>query len=331
MHFTSKINPVFFIAEVGSNHEGSFLEAKKLVINACNSKADAVKLQIFSADNLVSIKYDKKRYDHFKRLELSIEQNKKLCQIIKSKKKLCSASIWDVDQIKIFRKYIDIYKIGSGDVHNFELIKKIILTNKPLVVSTGLCNLYEIEQICSFINKTNSNFIRSGKLAILHCNTAYPTPKEDSYLGTIDYLKSHFKICTGFSDHTIGDEIITHAYVLGAKIIEKHFSNTIKKKSFRDHEISLNKKGVDRFLIRINKIKNYLRVKHKLTGSEKNQKNLRSFRRSIYAKRDIQNGETFSSKNLISLRPFLKLSSNMYFKLIKKKSQKFFKKGDVIN
>jgi sialic acid synthase SpsE len=191
--------------------------------------------------------------------------------------------------------------------------------------------VHEIRQTLSFINKIDSNFIRLGKLAILHCNTAYPTPKQDSYLGTINYLKKIFKVCTGFSDHSIGDEIITYAYILGAKIIEKHFSNNIKKKSFRDHEISLNKEGVDSFLIKINKIKNYLEIKRKLTASEKNQKNSKSFRRSIYAKKDIQKGVAFSSKNLISLRPYQKTSSNMYFKLIKKKAQKPFKKGDVVN
>jgi sialic acid synthase SpsE len=332
MYFTSKINPVLFIAEVGSNHEGNFSEAKKLVINACDSKADIVKLQIFSADNLVSSKYDKKRYEHFKRLELSIEQNKKLCQIIRSKKKICSASVWDVDQIKIFKHYIDIYKIGSGDIHNFEIIQKIILLNKPLIISTGLCSLYEIKQTMLFINKINPNFILSGKLAILHCNTAYPTPKEDSYLGTINYLNKYFKIKVGFSDHSIGDEIITYAYILGAKIIEKHFSNTVKKKTFRDHEISLNAKGVDQFLKKINQIKSYLKTRYKLTLSEKNQKNLWSFRRSVYAKKDIHKRENFSNMNLISLRPYnKKISSIDYFHLIKKKSKRAYKKGDIIN
>lgn len=87
MYFTSKINPLLFIAEVGSNHEGNFKEAKKLVINACNTDSDVVKLQILKAENLVSKKYDSKRFEHFKKLELSISQNKQLLKIIKSKKK----------------------------------------------------------------------------------------------------------------------------------------------------------------------------------------------------------------------------------------------------
>jgi hypothetical protein len=289
-----------------------------------------IKLQIFSASNLVSVKYDKKRYEHFKKLQLSFEQNKKLCKIIKSHKKKCSASVWDVDQIEKFKNYIDIYKIGSGDINNFEIIKKIIFLNKPLIVSTGLCSLHEIKKSLEFINGINKNYIYSGKLAILHCNTAYPTPKEDSFLGTINYLRDYFKVTIGFSDHTIGDEIIVYSYILGAKIIEKHFSITIKKKTFRDHQISLDKEGVNNFLVKINKIKTYLKVKNQLTESEKNQKNLISFRRSIYAKKDIKKGEIFTSKNLISLRPYKGLSSDRYFELIKKKSTKYYKKNDLI-
>ena len=330
MYFNSKINPVLFIAEVGSNHEGNFKEAKKLVINACNSRADVIKLQILTAEKLVSEKYDKERFYHFKKLELSQDENKKLCKIIKSKKKLCSASVWDVDQIDIFKQYIDIFKIGSGDIHNFEIIKKILKVNKPLIISTGLSNIKDIEQTISFIKKTNKTFIRSGKLALLHCNTAYPTPMEDVSLGTINLLKKKFNLVLGYSDHSIGKEIITYAFLKGAKIIEKHFSNNLKKKTFRDHEISLNKSGVNSFLENIQKINNYLKVRYSQTKSEKKQKNFFSFRRSVYAKTDIKKGELFSIKNLICLRPYKKNNSKKYFNLINKKSKLKYKKGDLI-
>lgn len=330
MYFKSKINPVLFIAEVGSNHEGNFPEAKKLVINACNSGADIVKLQIFSAKNLVSEKYDKERFNHFKKLELSIEQNKKLCKIIRSYKKLCSASIWDVDQVKIFNKDIDIFKIGSGDIHNFEILKEIMKINKPIILSTGLCDLKDINETISFIRKTKKNFIKTGRLALLHCNTAYPTPLEDVCLGTIGFLQKKFNLVIGYSDHSIGDEIITYAYLSGAKIIEKHFSNNIKKKTFRDHQISLNKDGVKKYLTHLRRISNFLKIRYTKTNSEIVQKNLSSFRRSIYAKKNIIKGEKFTNKNLISLRPQKINNSKNFFNLINKKSKKFIKKGNLI-
>jgi len=330
MLFNSKVNPVMFIAEVGSNHEGNFLEAKRLVKNASKSKADVVKLQIFSAKNMVSKKYDLQRYNHFKKLELTIEQNLELLRIIKFYKKKTSASIWDIDQIDIFKNYIDIFKIGSGDIHNFQIIKKVIKTKKPLILSTGLCNLKDIKITADFIKKIDPSYINGKKLAILHCNTAYPTPLEDSNLGTINFLKEKFNLTIGYSDHTIGDTILFYSYLAGAKIIEKHFSNTISKKTFRDHAISLNKKLVDDFLKNLKRNSMCFGIKKSLSTSEIEQKNLKSFRRSIYAKKNIKKGEKFTEKNIICLRPFLKNSSMTYYELINKKSKKNYNNGEII-
>ena len=146
----------------------------------------------------------------------------------------------------------------------------------------------------------------------------------------LDNLEDKFKIDVGYSDHTMGDEILIYSYLSGAKIIEKHFSNSIKKKTFRDHSISLNKKLVDRFLIKIKEISLYLKVKKEITKSEKNQNNLYSFRRSVFARKDIKKNDNFSEKNLICLRPYLNNSSKKYFELIKKKSKKKYQKGDLI-
>lgn len=330
MLFSSKVNPVLFIAEVGSNHEGNFSQAKKLVTNASQSKADVVKLQIFTSRNMVAKKYDQKRFDHFKKLELNKNQNIELFKIIKSYKKKTSASIWDVDQINYFNKYIDIFKIGSGDVHNFQIIKKIIKTKKPLIVSTGLCSLKDIKLTVDFIKKLDKNYIKKKQLSLLHCNTSYPTPPNDSNLATIKYLEKKFNLDIGYSDHTIGDEVLIYSFLSGAKIIEKHFSNNVKKKTFRDHAISLDKKSVNTFLEKIKKISTFLGLKKKLTTSEKKQNNLFSFRRSVYAKRDISKKEKFSEENIICLRPHIKNNSVKFFEIINKKAKKNYKKGDLI-
>ena len=298
MLFSSKVNPVLFIAEVGSNHEGNFSVAKNLVKRACQSNADVVKLQIFTAKNMVAEKYDKNRFDHFKKLQLSKKQNIELFKIIKSYKKKTSASVWDIDQISYFKKYIDIFKIGSGDIHNFQIIKKILGTKKPLIISTGLCNLKDIKLTVNFIKKIDSNYLKKKKLAILHCNTSYPTPAEDSNLGTINFLKKFFDLNIGYSDHTIGDETLVFAYLSGATIIEKHFSNDIEKKTFRDHAISLNKISVNKYLNKINNISRYLRIKKTLTESEKNQNNLFSFRRSVYTKKILVKMKSSQIKTL---------------------------------
>lgn len=146
-------------------------------------------------------------------------------------------------------------------------------------------------------------------------------------------MKDKFKICTGYSDHTVGNEAIKIAYMYGAEIIEKHFSNTINSKSFRDHQISLNRRQLDDYFLSIENLCSLVKQKtSQLTNSEKKQKNLFSFRRSIYAKTKILKGDSFNKFNITCLRPFIKkgYSSNKYFHLIGKKAKKKYEKLDLI-
>ena len=333
MYFKSKINPCLFIAEVGSAHEGSYKNALKLISSAVQTNADVIKLQIYTAENMVSKKYDPKRFQHFKKLELNNYQYATLLKKIRKGNKITCASVWDHKLIKYFNKFIDIFKIGSGDILNFQIIKKIIKTKKPVIISTGLCNLKDIKLLYNFIKKTDYNYIKESKVALLHCNTSYPTPSEDANLGNIKTLKK-FKLPTGYSDHCIGSEVLFCSFLKGAQIIEKHFSNNTKLKTFRDHQISLDKKGVNQFLEKINDANKYLNKKEKnLTQSEIKQKNLLSFRRSIYAKKKIKKGQKFTEQNIICLRPYIKSSSSInFFKLIKNKNaKKNYNQGDIIS
>jgi sialic acid synthase SpsE len=326
--FNSKNNSSFFIAEIGSAHEGSFLDAIKLVNEACKSNADCVKIQIYKAEKLVAKKYDLKRFLHFKKMELKIWQYIVLAKICKKFKKLFCASIWDKNLIFKFKNYVDIFKIGSGDITNYEIIEKIIKTNKSLIISVGLSNFNEIKKTLNFIKSKNSKYLKS-RVALLHCNTAYPTPLNDVNLKQMLLLKKKFKLTTGYSDHTIGDSAIIYANAIGAEIIEKHFSNNISKTTFRDHQISLNRIGVNKFLEKINLLFNS--KKSKLTPSEIEQNNEQSFRRSIYAYKNIKIGEKFTKNNLISLRPFVGIPANNIFNLYNKKTKKKYNKGDLID
>jgi N,N'-diacetyllegionaminate synthase len=325
--FVSKINSVFYIAEIGSAHEGSFLNAKKLITEACKSNADCVKIQIYKASKLVSKKYDFKRFAHFKKMELTTSQYIHLSKICKKFNKIFCASVWDKDLIIKLKEYIDIYKIGSGDLNNFEIIEQIVKTNKPLILSVGLSSFSEISKTLNFIKRKNKKYFK--KIALLHCNTAYPTPVEDTNLKQILIIKKKYKLTTGYSDHTINDSAIIYASALGAQVIEKHFSNNITKKKFRDHQISLDRAGVNQFLDKINFLPQI--KKYKLTSSEINQNNEKSFRRSIYALKNINIGENFTGNNLISLRPFVGMSADRIVNLYNKKSTKKYTKGDLIN
>ena len=218
------------IAEVGSAHEGSYAAAKKIIYQACQSNTDAIKFQIYKSSTLTSEKFTKDRYAHFSRLELSIEQYKNLMKICKKNNKNVGASIWDKDLIKTFSSLVDFYKVGSGDLTNFEIINEILITSKPLIISTGLSSLKDIREMISFIKKKKPEYLIKKKIALLHCNVSYPTPLADCNLGSIEFLKKKFSLTIGYSDHTIGDFAAIGAFLNGAKIIEKHFSNDPQKK-----------------------------------------------------------------------------------------------------
>ena len=151
------------IAEVGSAHEGSYAAAKKIIYQACQSNTDAIKFQIYKSSTLTSEKFTKDRYAHFSRLELSIEQYKNLMKICKKNNKNVGASIWDKDLIKTFSSLVDFYKVGSGDLTNFEIINEILITSKPLIISTGLSSLKDIREMISFIKKKNQNTLLKKK------------------------------------------------------------------------------------------------------------------------------------------------------------------------
>ena len=329
--FLSQKNCVYMIAEVGSAHEGSYAAAKKIIHQACQSNTDAIKFQIYKSSTLTSKKFTRDRYEHFLKLELNIEQYKNLIKICRKNNKNVGASIWDRDLIKTFSSLVDFYKIGSGDFTNFEIINEILMTSKPLIISTGLSSVKDIREMISFIKKKNPDYLTKKKLAFLHCNASYPTPLSDCNLGSIEFLKKKLSLTIGYSDHTIGDFAVIGAFFSGAKIIEKHFSNDPQKKTFRDNEISFDRYALDNFLNKINQHKNMLSIKKtKTTKSEKNQNTLSSARRSVYAKKELKKGQKISSKDIMNLRPKIGICSSHFLNLIGKKINKSKKKNDPI-
>ena len=150
-------NGPFLVAEMGGNHEGDFEYAKHLTCLACESGVDAVKFQIYSGDKLVSNEVDPDRNKHFKKFELSQDQYIELAEICSSKNVLFTASVWDLESIDWINPYMDFYKIGSGDLTAYPLIKKISLISKPIIISTGLSTYKEVSESVSFIRSTNKS------------------------------------------------------------------------------------------------------------------------------------------------------------------------------
>ena len=218
-HFRSK-NEVYIIAEIGGNHEGNFEYAKELTKLAALSGADAVKFQVYTGDSLVNKRYDPTRNKHFKKFELSKEQYIELAELCDDLDITFMASVWDIDAFSYIDKYMPIYKVGSGDMTAYNLIKKMVLTVKPIILSTGLATFNEVKSVISFIESIDQRYIENKKLALLQCTSMYPIPDSDANLNVINTYIDKFDIPIGYSDHTVGMDAIEISVAMGAKIIE---------------------------------------------------------------------------------------------------------------
>ena len=317
--WNGKYGPLI-IAEIGGNHEGNFSYAKKLVLKAIKSGVDVVKLQIYDGQNLVSKIESKKRFDHFKKFELTKNQHIYLANLCKKNNVGYSASVWDVNSISWINKYLKFYKIGSGDLTAYPIIKTIAKTGKPIILSTGLSSLNEIKETINFILKVNPKYRDKKKLSVLQCTSLYPTFDKEVNLNVIQNLKENLKITVGYSHHNEGSLALLAAYILGAEILEFHFTDDRKGKIFRDHKISLNPKETGDLIKNISKIKNILGSSIKLpTKREISSKHVKTFRRSIYAKKFIRKGKKISEDDLTVLRPNTGLDSRKFYDLIGKK------------
>jgi N,N'-diacetyllegionaminate synthase len=330
-HFKSNKNPVLYIAEIGGNHEGDFEYARRLANLAIRSGADAVKFQIYTGDSLVSPEESPNRNAHFKKFELPQEQYLELADRCNHEDHFFMASVWSKSMLEVYDRHIPIHKVGSGDLTCFPLIKWLVGTKKPLILSTGLATMDEVQNTVSYIASLDEEYLNQKKLALLHCTSSYPTPDEDANLDVIPLLKKEFGLPIGYSDHTLGTEAVKAAVALGAEIIEKHFTDTREGQTFRDHLVSLTCEEVRQLipkLERINKMKG--NSEKKLTESEKKDDHQISFRRSVYANRTIRKGEIFSETNLTVLRPAHGISANRFDQLLGKKSSRSIQPFQVL-
>jgi N,N'-diacetyllegionaminate synthase len=311
--FASTRNPVFYIAEIGGNHEGDFGYARRLAELAIESGADAIKYQIYSGDTLVSAVESPERNKHFKKFELSIEQYIELAHLCQSKGRMFMASVWDAEMLAAIDPYLEVHKIGSGDLTCYPIIRKLVATGKPIILSTGLSTYEEIAATVEFIRGCDARYVSERKLALLQCTSSYPTPDEDANLDVIPELARRFGLPVGFSDHTLDAVAVEASVALGATIIEKHFTDTREGKTFRDHKVSLTCAEVQQLLARLARIRVLKGSSDKRpTPAELAAGHTKSFRRSVYAARDIAAGEVLDASNLTILRPEHGLSATEF-------------------
>jgi N-acetylneuraminate synthase/N,N'-diacetyllegionaminate synthase len=316
-HFQSRDNAAFFIAEIGGNHEGDFDYALRLCDLAIGSGADAVKFQIYGGDSLVSCVSSPDRHAHFKKFELAREQHIALAERVRAAGRYYMASVWDEEMLAWIDPYIEIHKVGSGDLTCYSMLAALAATGKPIILSTGLANLDEVRDAVDFIGSQDASYVAERRLALLQCTSAYPTPDHAANLRAITTLADVFRLPVGYSDHTVGTEAIELAYALGARIIEKHFTDTREGKTFRDHKISLTEDEVRQLLARLRRDECLLGSAEKtLTEAEAEAEHEISFRRGLHAGRRIEVGEKLTRENMVALRPCVGLCASQFYQVL---------------
>jgi N,N'-diacetyllegionaminate synthase len=326
MYWKSK-HDIFLIAEIGGNHEGNFEYAQELTQLACESGVDAVKFQIYTGDTLVNRLEDPDRNKHFKKFELQPGQYIELAKQCKSNNVLFCASVWGSSAFEWINPYIPFYKVGSGDLTAYPILDIVTSYVKPIILSTGLSTMEEVEATVKYIQSKNVKYFNNDYLALLQCTSMYPIPPKDANLDVMLAYKEKFNYPVGYSDHTIGIKAVETAIAIGAQIIELHFTDKREGKTFRDHQISFNKQEVVDLIKRIKIIQTLKGNKAKTPlESEVKSNHIRSFRRALYPARDMKKGEIIQEKDIVALRPNHGIDARDYDKVIGKVLIKKLKK-----
>lgn len=327
---------VYIIAEAGVNHNGDFGTACRLIEAAKTAGADCVKFQTFRASNVASVFAKKADYqsvsvpsgasqlEMLRKLELSYQQFLDL-------KDYCNrigidfvSTPFDLESIT-FLAALDMpfWKIPSGEVTNLPYLLAVAETNRPVVMSTGMCKLDEIQTAVNVLKGGGA-----GDIILLHCNTEYPTPYEDVNLSAMKTLRETLHCPVGYSDHTVGIEVPVAAAALGAVIIEKHFTLD-RNMEGPDHRSSLEPGELATMTAAIRHIEQAIGDGVK-TPSPSERKNIAAVRKSIVARHPILKGEVLTEENLTVKRPGTGISPMRWFEVLGSRASRNFEEDELI-
>lgn len=318
--------PAYIIAEAGVNHNGEVEIAKKLIEKALNADVDAVKFQTFKTESIVTknaktATYQKKnagkesQYELLKELELNEDETREIMRYSRKKGITFISTPFDVESCQLLQEMgATAYKISSGDLTNTPLLEAASRQRKPILLSTGMANICEIEEAVKTIKEYRAPLI------LLHCVTQYPAPPENLNLRAIKTLKRIFGLPTGFSDHSTSIYLSAVAVALGADVIEKHFTLN-KDLPGPDHSASLNPEELKELVSTIRNTEKALGNGIK-KPTEEEEKIKKSVRRSIVASRNILKGEKIQRNMIAFKRPAGGIEPRHYRTIIGKKARK---------
>ncbi len=317
---------IFIIAEAGIGHFGSFKIAKKLVLLAKKSGADAIKFQAYKTEDLIDKNY-KKWFKRYKTKEVDLNFYKKVknfCQ----KQRITFLLTPHTESVLKWIKILNtpIIKVGSGEIGNYEFLKKILKFNKTIIISTGMHDKQDLINLKKFFKKNKFN-----KVIFLKCNTTYPSRDTDINLKNYLEFKELFSdYHVGYSDHTNHDLAIIGSVFYGAKVIEKHISVLFKIKNAQDWKVSFDLIKMKNLVSKIRKVEKLLGNRNIfLTKNERRSKIWAS--KSLYTNKTLDKNKRIKKSDLIFLRPGNGIPVKFLSKIVNKKIKCKLKKNKKIN
>jgi len=320
----------YVIAEIGSNFDGSFMKAKKLIKLAKKCGADAAKFQSFKTEELLSrngferksafqSRWKKSVWQVYKDAELPRKWHKELNNYAKKIGIHFFTSPWDFDAVDLLKKLnVPAIKVGSGDITYLEILKKIGSLKKPIFLATGASTIKEVSDAVKAIKSTGNH-----KIILMHSVTQYPSPIEQANLNVLQTLMKNFKLNVGYSDHSPGSLVPLASVALGASVIEKHLSLNPKSKG-PDHLHSMSPKSFAKMVQDIRTLEKALGDGQKRI--EKSEKETRIVqRRGIWTIKKIKKGEKFNNNNIKPLRPVKGMSASNYKEILGRKATRDFR------
>ena len=315
-------HPVFVIAEIGINHEGSYKKAKKMIKDAHDSGAECVKFQCHIIEDemipneVIPANAKESIWNIMKRCSLSQKEEEKLKKYTEELNMIYLCTPFSrAAANRLEEMNVPAYKIGSGECNNYPLIKHIASFGKPIILSTGMNDISSIRKSVEILKNANVDY------GLMHTTSMYPTPYDKVRLGALNDLKKYFpNIPIGLSDHSVGNYTSFASISLGASIIEKHFTSN-KKWTGPDIQVSIDPKELQELIIGCQAIKKSLGGKKNILKEE--QPTIDFAYACVVSIKNIKKGDKFSKENIWVKRPGTgEVKAKEYFKIIGKKSKK---------
>ena len=329
--------PAFIIAEAGVNHNGDIKIARQMVNAAVEAGADVVKFQTFESGRVVSAAAPKAEYqlkttgadesqlEMLRHLELSAQEHQQLQAYCQEQGILFLSSAFDKESVDLLDSLnVPAFKIASGEINHWTLVQYIAQKGKPIILSTGMSYLNEVEEAVRIIYQVGCN-----QLILLHCVSSYPVQPGEVNLRAMQTLAATFQAPVGYSDHCLGIEVALASVALGACLVEKHFTLD-RNLPGPDHKASLEPKELKALVEGIRAVECALGDGRKVPAHSED--NIRKIaRRSLVLSCDVEEGQMIKQEMLLALRPASGIAPNLISQVVGRQSARSIKKGTILN